>query len=181
MRAIFGLGIVIIASAGGFIASRYWLQDSAKPAPQAEITASPQVKSLPDLTLADLEGKPRALSEWHGRPLLINFWATWCEPCRREIPLLRKLRAEHAAAGLEVLGIAIDFRDEVIPYVSQAGIEYPILIAEQNSLVPQAFGLGMGLPTTVFADRSGRIVATKVGELSATEAKKLLRPLLQAP
>lgn len=131
-------------------------------------------KTLPQLTLPDLQGKPRTLSEWQGRPLLINFWATWCEPCRREIPLLRELRAQHSKDGLEVLGIAIDFRDEVTAYAKKTGIDYPVLVAEQDATAPKAFGVGLGLPTTVVADREGRIVATHVGELDADLAGKLI-------
>jgi thiol-disulfide isomerase/thioredoxin len=168
MRTLVGIGIVVIAAAGGFIASRHWL-------PKAP------VEHIPDLTLPDLEGKPRALSEWKGRPLLINFWATWCAPCRKEIPLLRELRAKHAAQGLEVIGIAIDFRDPVVAYAKQTGIEYPVLIAEENSLAPQAFGIGGGIPVSVFVNRQGRITATKPGTLHAKRAEELLQPILQAP
>ena len=135
--------------------------------------ASPEPPThIPALTLPDIQGKPRALSEWKGRPLLINFWATWCEPCRREIPLLKQLRARHAKDGLEVIGIAIDFRDAVRGYAGTAGIDYPVLVAEEDATAPRAFGVGMGLPTTVFADREGRIVRRHVGELRAEEAGK---------
>jgi len=170
MRALFGIGIVVIAAAGGFLASRYWLP---------EVSKAPS--HLPALTLPDVEGKPRALAEWKGRPLLINFWATWCEPCRREIPLLRSLRATHAAEGLEVIGIAIDFRDPVIAYARQTGIEYPLLIAEENGLAPKAFGIGGGIPVSVFVNREGRITAIKPGTLHAKRAEELLRPILQTP
>jgi thiol-disulfide isomerase/thioredoxin len=170
VRALIGIGIVAIAAAGGFIASQYWLQNPP---------AAPQY--LPELTLPDLEGKPRALSEWKGRPLLINFWATWCEPCRKEIPLLRELRARHAAQGLEVIGIAIDFRDPVAAYARQTGIEYPLLIAEQNGLAPRMFGIGSGIPVSIFVNRNGRITATKPGTLHAKRAAELLQPILQAP
>lgn len=151
---------------------------SHEPNPSAAPAAP---KQLPTLSLPDLDGKPRALSEWHGRPLLINFWATWCEPCRREIPLLRQLRAEHSKFGLEVLGIAVDFHDAVKGYAKQAGIDYPVLVAEEDATAPKAFGVGMGLPTTVFADREGRIVATHIGELHADEAEKLVARALGKP
>ena len=155
---------------------------AAAPArPSPTVAATPAPSRLPALSLPGLDGKPRALSEWRGRPLIINFWATWCEPCRREIPLLKQLRGEHAKDGLEVLGIAIDFRDAVASYVGKAGIDYPVLIAEQDATAPKAFGVGMGLPTTVVANREGRIVATHVGELRADKAASLVELALAAP
>lgn len=142
------------------------------PAPTLAAASPEPPTHIPALTLPDIQGKPRALSEWKGRPLLINFWATWCEPCRREIPLLKQLRAQHAKDGLEIIGIAIDFRDAVRGYAGTAGIDYPVLVAEEDATAPKAFGVGMGLPTTVFADREGRIVGRHVGELRGEEAGK---------
>jgi len=116
-----------------------------------------------------------ALSEWKGRPLLINFWATWCAPCRREIPLLKTLRREHAAQGVEVVGIAVDFRDAVRRYAREMSIDYPVLVGEQDGLdAIAAFGMDTVFPFTVFADRQGRIVTLKIGELHADEAHFIL-------
>jgi thiol-disulfide isomerase/thioredoxin len=130
---------------------------------------------VPDLALPDREGKARRLTEWTGRPLLINFWATWCAPCRREIPLLRQLRAERAQDGLEVIGIAVDFRDAVLEYARTIGLDYPLLIGEQEGFeAAAAFGMDIVLPFSVFVDREGRIVTLKVGELHADEAAFIL-------
>ena len=133
------------------------------------------------MSLPDVDGKMRSLSEWQGRPLLINFWATWCEPCRREIPLLKQLRAGHSKEGLEVMGIAIDFRDAVKGYTAKEGIDYPVLVAEEDATTPRLFGVGLGLPTTVAVDRQGQIVDTHVGELSADEALAMIRLALRTP
>lgn len=193
--------VILIAGAAGFLlyeltppgtqssfadrinAATSAMADSSHPASSgSSARAAPAApKSLPAITLPDMDDKPRKLSEWRGRPLLINFWATWCEPCRREIPLLRQLRAEHSKSGLEVLGIAVDFRDAVRGYADQAGIDYPVLIAEKDATAPQAFGVGMGLPTTVFADREGRIVAMHVGELHPDQAQRLVALALGKP
>lgn len=125
--------------------------------------------------MTDRAGVRRKLSEWKGRPTVINFWATWCEPCRREIPLLLKLRQENAAAGLEVVGIAVDSRDAVLKYAQEMHIDYPVLIGEQEGLqAVQAFGMETELPFSVFADSQGRIVTLKVGELHADEAAFIL-------
>jgi thiol-disulfide isomerase/thioredoxin len=130
---------------------------------------------VPNVSLADTDGVKHALSEWKGRPLMINFWATWCQPCRREIPLLIKLRHERAADGLEIIGIAVDFRDAVQRYAQQMGVDYPVLVGEQDGLDALAkFGMDTVFPFTVFADRQGRIVTLKVGELHADDAHLIL-------
>jgi thiol-disulfide isomerase/thioredoxin len=130
---------------------------------------------VPNVSLADVDGVKHALSEWKGRPLLINFWATWCEPCRREIPLLKTLRRERAADGVEIIGIAVDFRDAVQRYARRMGIDYPVLVGEQDGLDAIArFGMDTVFPFTVFADRQGRIVTLKVGELHADDAHLIL-------
>ncbi|MFL6602124.1 MAG: TlpA disulfide reductase family protein [Steroidobacteraceae bacterium] len=116
-----------------------------------------------------------ALSEWKGRPVMFNFWATWCAPCRREIPLLKVLRHERARDGLEIVGIAVDFREAVQKYAREMGIDYPVLVGEQDGLdAIAAFGMDTVFPFTVFADRQGRIVTLKIGELHADEAHFIL-------
>jgi thiol-disulfide isomerase/thioredoxin len=131
--------------------------------------------NLPNISLADGDGVKHSLSEWKGRPLLINFWATWCDPCRREIPLLKALRHERKEDGLEVVGIAVDFRDAVQRYARDIGIDYPVLIGEQDGLdAIAAFGMDTVFPFSVFADAQGRIVTLKIGELQADEAHFIL-------
>lgn len=130
---------------------------------------------LPDFTLATLEGPPRTLSSYQHPSLIVNFWATWCAPCRREIPLLRQLRAERGARGVEVLGIAVDFREDVEKYVAKIGLDYPLMIGEEDGLAAaDAFGIDPAFPFTVFADAQRRIVAVKVGELHADESAYIL-------
>ncbi|MBV6418213.1 MAG: Thiol-disulfide oxidoreductase ResA [Steroidobacteraceae bacterium] len=130
---------------------------------------------LPGFTLKDRDGVPRTLAHWAGRPLLVNFWATWCAPCRREIPLLSSLRQQYAADGLEVIGIAVDFREDVLKYAQDIGLEYPLLIGEQDGLdAAAAFGVDPVFPFSIFSDRQGRIVTVRVGELHADEAAFIL-------
>ena len=126
--------------------------------------------------LPDVAGNLRNSAEWDGQPMLINFWATWCAPCRREIPLLQRIQREKAADGFQVIGIAVDFRDKVLAYADEMNIEYPLLIGEQDALdAAAAFGLDVvGFPFTVFTDRQGRVVVAHVGELTADEAELIL-------
>ena len=130
---------------------------------------------LPQFELADREGVKRSLAEWKGKPLLVNYWATWCAPCRREIPLLNELRAEGRAPGLEVIGIAVDFRDDVLAYDKETPINYPLLIGEEDGLAAvTAMGMQPAFPFTVFADSQQRIVTVKIGELHRDEAELIL-------
>ena len=130
---------------------------------------------LPDFALATVEGPLRKLSSFQHPSLIVNFWATWCAPCRREIPLLRQLRNERGERGVEVLGIAVDFREDVLKYAAKIGLDYPLLIGEEDGLAAaDAFGIDPVFPFTVFADAKRRIVAVKVGELHADEAAFIL-------
>jgi thiol-disulfide isomerase/thioredoxin len=143
------------------------------PVPPRPLQRIPEV--LPELALLGLDGTPHRLNDWKGRPLVVNFWATWCEPCRREIPLLKSLRRERATDRLEVVGIAIDFRDAAQKYAQDTGIDYPVLVGEQGGLeAVAAFGMDPVLPFSAFADPAGRILTLKVGELHRDEADFIL-------
>jgi thiol-disulfide isomerase/thioredoxin len=168
------------AGAAAFVASRSWLA----PEPPAQIAApvpeSPPAPVIPDrrpdVTLADRDGKLRSLSEWDGRPQIINFWATWCAPCRREIPMLNELARDPALAEFALIGIAIDFREDVLRFLAETPIEYTVLIGEQDGLdASAAFGMrSLGLPYTAFIDRTGRIVTIHLGELHRSQADVIL-------
>ena len=145
-------------------------------APDAVAPAPLPVPSVvPDLTFPNLKGAPVSLSSFAGAPLIINFWATWCAPCRQEIPLLRDLRQRYRDRRLEVVGIALDFDAAVQQYLQKTPIDYPVLIGEQGGFTAaQQFGVQAVLPFSVFADSRGRIVAVKVGELHREEADFIL-------
>jgi len=185
--------LVVACAAGGFIAyhlaspPRARLYPAPAPAAQAPASApaepapgsSPPVRKVPEvlppLALPGLDGKLHRLSDWRDSMLVVNFWASWCEPCRREIPLLRSLRNERAEDRVEVVGIAIDFRDTAQKYARDSGIDYPVLVGEQGGLeAVAAFGMDPVLPFSVFADRAGRVVALKVGELHRDDADLIL-------
>ena len=102
---------------------------------------------------------------------MVNFWATWCAPAAREIPLLNKMRRAAQAQNAEIVGIAVDFSDDVLKFVQKAPLDYPLLIGEEDGLAAaDAFGMGMAFPFSVFADSQNRILTIKVGELHEDEA-----------
>jgi thiol-disulfide isomerase/thioredoxin len=130
--------------------------------------------TLPEVALPDSNGTLHHLGEYRGHPLVLNFWATWCEPCRREIPLLQALHQEKGDR-VQIVGVAVDFQKDVLPYAQAKGITYPLLMGEKGGLAAvNAFGMDTAFPFTIFADSRGDIVAVKVGELHADEAQLIL-------
>jgi thiol-disulfide isomerase/thioredoxin len=166
--------IALAALAAGYFFGRDLPVPETAPPPEPAARQVPEVR--PVFTLADADGRPRSITEWDGKALMINFWATWCPPCRREIPLLNALRAEYLPRGFEVVGVAVDFREDVVAYMSDTPIDYPVLIGEQDGLdAARAFGMEtMGFPFTIFTDAGGRIVTVHVGELHRPEAELIL-------
>jgi thiol-disulfide isomerase/thioredoxin len=144
----------------------------------AETAAQPEriPDALPAFSLNDLTGRSTPINTWAGKSLVINFWATWCAPCRREIPLLNTLAGEWAAHDVAVVGIAVDHRDKVLQFRDQFKIGYPLLIGEQDALdVAAKFGLASpAFPFTVFTDRRGEVVALFVGELHRPQADLIM-------
>jgi thiol-disulfide isomerase/thioredoxin len=120
----------------------------------ASVTPARVPSRRPDFSLKDLAGRSHSISEWDGKALLVNFWATWCAPCRREIPLLNRIQREYAVNGFEVVGIAVDFADDVKAFRKEFPIEYPLLVGEQEGFdAARAFGIEtMALPFTAFTD-----------------------------
>jgi thiol-disulfide isomerase/thioredoxin len=179
----FGAALVLLL--GAWVGMKmHWVHNSpravAVPAGMAsapgldDIAASPAQSPhpvvparLPDFSLQDLAGKITPISAWSGKSLVINFWATWCAPCRREIPLLESVAADWAGRDLRVVGIAVDHRDKVQEFAGQFKIGYPLLVGEQDALdVAAQFGMDEpAFPFTVFTDRRGEVVALFVGEL----------------
>ena len=141
---------------------------------------------MPDFALVDLDGSTVRLSDLAGHGLILNFWATWCPPCRREMPLLDEIHAEYGQQQLAVIGIDVGEAPDVVSrFVGEAGVQYPVWVdpvplptnQEGSRAIHERFG-GAGLPTTVFVDRSGIVREVHVGELSRAylreQAKRIL-------
>ena len=161
--------------------------------PNATVTSMPAPTEQPmtaeqalDAKFEDLDtGKSRALVDWHGKAVLVNYWATWCAPCRQEIPLLVKLQAKYAAQGLQVVGIATDEleADDVKTFLKRMVVNYPMLMGDESvgRMVGGFGGNLIGLPYTVLLSRDGKVLASHAGELHADEAEALVSQALGLP
>jgi len=130
----------------------------------------------PDFSLPDLDGKERSIAEWDGKAIIINFWATWCIPCKREIPLFNQIQTEYADWDLQVLGIAVDTPANVAEFLKSTSMVYPTLVEEQKSQeIAFAFSNSfLILPFTVFLDHHGRILWMQVEEIHREEIDSVL-------
>jgi thiol-disulfide isomerase/thioredoxin len=150
----------------GYLAYRGLMGDADAPA--GDESALPfAVATLPDFSLANLAGEQQSIQSWPGKPLLINFWATWCGPCLREIPMLKELQA--ARPDLQVVGIAIDKPDLVAKFAADMQFNYAILMGQTEAWAAAA-ALGVdifALPFTVFTAADGSILGVHTGELHA--------------
>ncbi len=137
-------------------------------------------KSAPDFTLKDVNGKAVKLSDYKGKVVLLNFWATWCGPCKIEIPWFVEFEKQYKDQGFAVLGVAMDDEgwDVVRPYLSDKKINYRIMVGDD--MTAQQYGGIDSLPTTFLLDREGRIAATHVGLVSKSDYTNEIIELLKA-
>ena len=136
-------------------------------------------QALKSVELPGLDGKPQALRAWSGKLLVVNFWATWCGPCREEIPVFIRLQERHASRGLQFIGIAIDEPVRVRAYAREVGINFPLLIAGMGGVeLARVFGNRAGvLPYSVIVRPDGGIAAKHAGAFKEEQLEKLLTPL----
>ena len=137
-------------------------------------------RKRPDFTLTDVNGRVRHVDEWNGRVIALNFWATWCPPCREEIPEFVALQSRYADRGLQIVGIALENPEKVQGFLQEHHINYPVFAGDADvEALSRAYGNNIGaLPYTVIIDRKGRIAFVKQGLLSGKVAEQVITRLL---
>lgn len=161
--------VALAALAAGYLARNSMIE----PEPQRDAAQVLLAASLPDL-----DGRMQPLAQWRGKVMVVNFWATWCPPCLKEIPEFVRLQQRYSDKGVQFLGLAIDDRAKVAAFVARHGMNYPVLIAEKEGLtLARAAGNRIGaLPFTVIIDKQGRPARVELGVLD----EKKLAPMLEA-
>ena len=176
--------VLVAAGAAGYYAYQWVASGSTPPPSQSAVVMGPSDKPMTlDQALDEKmdglsDSHGHTLADWRGKIVLVNFWATWCAPCREEIPLLVRLQAQYAAQGFQVVGIATDETSEkdVQAYLKSMVVNYPMLMGTDDvgRLVGGFGGNLIGLPYSLLLDRSGRVLKLHAGELSPTEAQELV-------
>jgi thiol-disulfide isomerase/thioredoxin len=167
--AIYVLAIIFL----GFSIFRIFLMPSEK----TSFSTTPLFTS----TIDDPEGKPQSLKQFENKVIVLNFWATWCEPCREEMPELSNLYAENKSKNVVVVGIAIDESKAVKSYLKKTKVTYPILVDEDKGVIlSKNLGNNEGiLPYTVIINSKGIIEKTILGRVHKDQLDATLKPLLQ--
>ena len=150
--------------AGLWTSTRWSSLSSTPPAP------------APEIQLTGLDGKAHNLGEWRGKLLLVNFWATWCAPCLKEMPLLINAQKQYGARGLQVIGPALDDAAEVQQLAAKLGVDYPVMadFASADKAMNALGNTSGALPFSVFIDAQGRIVKTVLGGLHEDDLDRLI-------
>lgn len=162
------LVLACLAAFGGWWLQNRWMNaPPVQPPAPAGVTTFAVGDSVGTYSLPDLKSQATALATWRGKVVVLNFWATWCAPCRQEMPMLAKMQAEHAADGLQVVGVAMDQPQSAAAFLKNFPVGYPILIGINADPTPTTiFGDTAGLlPYSVLVGRDGRILGTKLGVL----------------
>jgi len=182
---VYGLG-GLKRNAGGDSACAGAVNVASRIAPLAHgevaaLTMATAPLRLPDLSFEDADGRPRKLSDWRGRTVLVNLWATWCVPCRKEMPALDRLQAKLGGKDFEVVAINIDTRDPEKPrnFLKDAGLTRLSYFSDNKAKVFQdlkAIGRALGMPTSMLVDAQGCEIATIAGpaEWDSEDAVKLI-------
>lgn len=172
------VAIALLGAGAGFLAGG-WLRP-----PPAQYSA-PHALKVGDagtpVALPDLDGKPQSFEQWRGKLVLLNFWASWCGPCREEMPLLERSQQRYAQQGLQIVGVAADSAEATRGFLKRYPVTYPILVDDpaRGGDVALDYGNTRGvLPYTVLIGRDGRIAAQRFGNFSESALDRWLAPHL---
>ena len=168
-KALIILVIAALAATGGFAVRSYLNQQA-----DANNPALGQIR--PEFAAPDINGEYQNIKQYDGKLVLLNFWATWCPPCKHEIPAFIDLQNEYGSQGFQIVGLAIDDEEAVAGFIEEIGMNYPTMVVQQAGIeLARRYGNDQGvLPYSVLIDRDGRIVYTISGELSKKRARELL-------
>ncbi|MEW5943985.1 MAG: TlpA disulfide reductase family protein [Pseudomonadota bacterium] len=141
---------------------------------------APSAAALFAASFDDLSGRPQPLSQWRGKVLVLNFWAPWCPPCRREIPAFIRLQDKYRDRGVVFVGVAVDEPEKVRAFADGIGMNYPVLLGDARAitLARESGNRSGGLPFTLVVNRSGSVALSWVGELPEERLETALKPLL---
>ena len=182
MRRIYFITFGVIAVVGAGVLTHYGLHPSSSSARQSVTTATAddsKGKIAPDFALRALDGRTVKLSDFRGKAVLLNFWATWCAPCRIEMPWLVEFYKQYQSQGLEIVGVSMDDTGQemaIAEFIKERNVNYPILVG--NNAVADLYGGLRFLPQTLFIDREGNIVKTMYGIKSKDEFEQSIKELL---
>jgi len=167
------MGSALVAA---FFAGDYVMKLINDNSEEAREASSMVGQQRPLFRLPDLQGKVRSVEEWSGQVLVLNFWATWCPPCQREMPSFVQMQDEFASQGLQFVGIALDDAVKVENFLDTMGVEYPNLVGGDEALmVSNSYGNSFGaLPYTVAIGRDGTILATFRGEVTREKLEPVI-------
>lgn len=173
---IFSCALLALMAGALFYAARIPIQN-APPSTSKMVAPAPMpVVTHPSFSLPDENGVVHDFSEWQGKNRILNFWATWCAPCRREIPILKAFQEEQSGNGFQVIGIAVDFPEDVSRYAESAEFNYPILVGQEEAMaLAESSGIQfMALPFTMFIASDGEYLSAYLGELHQEHLDKIV-------
>lgn len=177
MKTVIVIVIALLAAAGGFLLQKNLSTETTtekQAVPHSPISVVGKLR--PEFVLPDLEDTQRNISEWDGKIRLVNFWATWCPPCLKEMPAFIEMQEQYENKNFVVIGIAIDYKDAVQDFVDTLGVNYPILYGEMAALeLTTLYGNRLGvLPFSVFVGADNKIISVHKGEITAETIKNVL-------
>ena len=178
-RAIFALAALLMAAS--MLWAGYLLRGGeSKPLPPPPPVAAHKLAALYATALPDLDGHIQTLGQWRGKVLVVNYWATWCLPCRDEMPMFSALQTRYAAHGVQFVGIADDQVGKVREFVRQTPVAYPLLIGGMDAFgITADFGnAAMGLPFTIILDRDGQLQSSALGRVDEAALTRQLDRLV---